>query len=317
MPKAKTKSKGFESTIDIKLGIVLKVQDKESVVVAEKIVSNLKKAYPIFIESTTLRGFSKTARKSIQEVTTTKLFNEASVLLVIGGDGTILRCARHLLHGNAWRNCKILGVNTGHLGFLTCLNAENAIKELPTILEKTESMAIEKHSALRVSVQKKKGKEKIYHVLNDCVLSKGSLSRIFEFHLDLNDQPLSSYRADGLIVSPPTGSTAYNLAAGGAIVQPGIEAIQLTPIAAQYFSNKPILVHDQNKIRLRLGRHSTDVFLTLDGHTGLKIDDDHQVLISKSEKTVQFWVPKDRLMTHYFDSLRQKLNWGLVSSSRT
>lgn len=245
-----------------------------------------------------------------------KMASTCDLLIAVGGDGTILRCAHHLLEGSGWKTASLLGINLGHLGFLSSLNATHFMGELKKILTMGTGLGDER-SCLQVSVKRGSKSFKQYHVLNDGVLSKGSLSRIFEFHIEVNGEFLSSYRADGLIVASPTGSTAYNLAAGGSIIEPRIPAIQLTPICAQYFSNKPIVISDQNTIGLSVGRHSSDVFLTLDGQIGLKIEETDKIEIKKSPKTIRFLLPPGGATSHYFHSLRQKLKWGLVSSPTT
>lgn len=300
------------------LGIISKLQDPVSLRLASKLVKRFHKGIKIAVETPALGQIPAPLRNVVKAMSIKELVHHSSCILAVGGDGTILRAARYLLNGSAYQNTGLVGINTGHLGFLASLNKEEAEKLKLTDFKNKNFFKIEEHSCLQIEVLHSKSKRvlKRFDVMNDVVLSKGSLSRIFEFHVDLNGKLLSSYRADGLIVSPPTGSTAYNLAAGGSIIQPGVPAIQLTPIAPQYFSNKPIVVSDTNTIHLRLGQHSTDVYLTLDGHTGLKMEDEHLIQIKKSDKVVQFLVPKSKQRTHYFDSLRQKLNWGLVSDPR-
>lgn len=304
-----------------KIGFVIKLQDQKTLELAKSLVESLRKAdknFEFYFEDVAAEQLSAKAKKYVHSSSGLKAVLKASELVVvIGGDGTILRCTRYLLHASEWKHSKLVGINTGTLGFLTCLSSKEALRELPKLMLKQDQLIEENRHCLKVDIIRNKKTNKSFHVLNDCVLSKGSLSRIFEFHIDLNGQLLSSYRADGLIVSPPTGSTAYNLAAGGAIIQPGIPAMQLTPICPQYFSNKPIVLSYENTIGLRLGRHSTDVFLTLDGQTGLRMHDEDEVQISKSDKSLTFVVPKKNLATHYFDSLRQKLNWGMVSKLPT
>lgn len=242
-----------------------------------------------------------------------RMAEQCDLMIAIGGDGTILRCARYLLHKQGWRKSMLLGVNAGHLGFLTFLAAHEARKSLTDTLLMSTRPKTERRSCLQVAIQRNKRTFREFHVLNDAVLSKGSLSRIFEFHIEVDSHFLSSYRADGLIVSTPTGSTAYNLAAGGSILDPTIPAVQIAPICPQSFSNKPIVVSDRHRIDLSIGRHSSDVFLTLDGHTGLRVEAQDRVRCEKSSKSVNFLLPPGMDWTHYFHSLRQKLKWGLVS----
>lgn len=301
-------------------GLIIKLQDSRAIEAGKNLIEVLLEKLPklqISVEEAALTQFPKSLRKKLSKKSLHSMANKLELIIVVGGDGTLLRCARYLLTGNAWKTCALLGINAGRVGFLSSMNSIDAQKKLPRLLANRSELGVEERMCLKVKVQGKKKNSKTYHVLNDCVLSKGSLSRIFEFRVDINQEVLSLYRADGLIISPPTGSTAYNLAAGGSIVEPVIPAIQLTPIAPQSFSNKPILISDKNKIRLYLGRHTTDIFLTLDGHTGIRIDDDDLIEITKSEKFIQFLIPKSKLQSHFFHSLRQKLNWGIVPKTTT
>ncbi|MDB5038363.1 MAG: ppnK [Bacteriovoracaceae bacterium] len=235
------------------------------------------------------------------------------LLLSVGGDGTLLRAARLLLESEGWKTASLLGINTGRLGFLTVLGAEDAPNKIEQILSAPRKSTIEVRECLEIKILRKKKVFKTFHVLNDCVLKNGALARLIEFGVSMNGEFLSAYRADGLIVSTPTGSTAYNLAAGGAILDPHISAIQLTPICAQSFSNKPIVVSDKSKISLSLGGHPPEVYLTLDGHMGVKIERGDTVEIQKSPKSIKLLLPKGAGPVHYIHSLRQKLKWGLVS----
>lgn len=300
-------------------GLIIKLQDEAAISSASRVIQSLLKKKPqtkIYVEEPAKLLLPKELKKKLLSLSLNAMVKELNLIVVVGGDGTLLRCARYLLKSNAWKKCGLLGVNAGRVGFMASLSTEEAQKKLPMILEKPKLLAIENRICLQVEITKNK-KVESHHVLNDVVLSKGSLSRIFEFQVNINQEPLSLYRADGLIISPPSGSTAYNLAAGGSIVEPQIPAVQLTPIAPQSFSNKPILISDQNRIQLSLRRHTTDIFLTLDGHTGIRIDVKDGIEIQRSPKSVQFFIPRDELKTHFFHSLRQKLNWGIVPNSAT
>jgi len=270
--RAKTKTNQFPTS---KVGLILKLQDTKTRELAKELVVRLKKQIKkvdFYFEKTAATQLRLSKEKQIKILPINQMFSHLDLVLVIGGDGTILRCTRYLLNKGAWKTCRLIGINTGTVGFLASISAQDTLRDLPKLL-KNGNFQKEDRSCLKIQVLRSGNLYKSYHVLNDCVLSKGSLSRIFEFQIDVNGALLSSYRADGLIVCPPTGSTAYNLAAGGAIIEPSIPAIQLTPICPQQFSNKPIVISDKNKISLRLGRHSTDVFLTLDGQTGLRMGD--------------------------------------------
>lgn len=301
-----------------KIGVILKMQDKNTLrlfLALRPLFVGKQLPYQFFLEEAALAQLKKTERAGLETASLHQMTKTCFMLIVIGGDGTLLRCTRELLHREAWKTCSLLGINSGRVGFLASLNAQEATKKMKTILQHPEKLGVEKRSCLRLAIQADGQKTKEYHVLNDVVLSKGSLSRIFEFEVSVDSEFLSVYRSDGLIVSPPTGSTAYNLAAGGAIIEPDIPAIQLTPISAQYFSNKPILISDRRSVFIRLLRHSTDIFITLDGHTGFRVKDEDLIQISKSAKQVNFLVPKENLQKHFFNSLRDKLKWGLYHST--
>lgn len=297
------------------VGMIFKERDLVASQIGVEILKQLRLKAPqikVVLEKT-----ARIPRSSLKRASAETILSKVEIAIVIGGDGTILRCTRTLLERNYWSRCSMIGVNAGKVGFLTMLTGKQAAKRLPPLLMKPDLFVKEDRSCLQVTIRRSGKDHRVLHVLNDCVLSKGSLSRLFEFHVDINQEYVSSYRADGMIISPPTGSTAYNLAAGGAILQPNIPAIQLTPISPQYFSNKPIVLSDENEIRIRLGRHSSDVYLTFDGQQGLKVEDHDELIIKRSPRKVRFLVPRQEAKTHYFHSLRQKLNWGLVERRAT
>jgi NAD+ kinase len=257
----------------------------------------------------------KASHSWLKPVRALQVAEQSQLLLSLGGDGTLLRSARLLLETDAWKKNYLLGMNAGRLGFLTFINQTEVERSLEKILYSKRTPLCEKRSCLEVIVKRKKKKTLTFHALNDGVLRCGSLSRLVEFQVLLDGEFLSVYRADGLILSTPTGSTAYNLAAGGSILEPSVFALQITPICAQSFSNKPIVVSDEHSIQLQLGKNSQDVFLTLDGQTGLKLDPDDRILVRKSKKHIALLLPSSASSSHYLHSLRQKLKWGLVSPS--
>jgi NAD+ kinase len=319
MAKAREKAQSKQRTSQEALGILFKANDLKSLKDVRQITQILHRHLPkaqILLENNTTPS-KRWSHSKVNWMKPDAIVREVDRLLVVGGDGSILRASRLLLQTDQWDHCRILGIHSGTVGFLAALNMSDALAHLPSLLKNKSALSEEVRSCLQVKIERKGKIIRSFHVLNDCVLSKGSLSRIFEFHVQVNGEFLSSYRADGLIVSPPTGSTAYNLAAGGAIVHHDIPAIQITPISPQSLSNKPIILSDQHEITLKLGRHSTNVYLTMDGQKGLKMGDDDIVHILKSEKSVRFLSVKNNELSHYFESLRQKLNWGLVPKART
>lgn len=226
---------------------------------------------------------------------------QADLLLVLGGDGTLLAAAREA----ALRGVPILPVNMGSLGFL----ASFTVDELYPALEATlsgESIINERVLLLVERVNRGEILTK-QRVLNDCVVHKGTLARMIELELYVDDGFVCRYRADGLIVATPTGSTAYSMSAGGPIVHPMVESILITPICPHTLSDRPVVIHDTSKIELRVAESSESVFLTLDGQTGVPIQVGDRVRITRAEERLKLIQPPNK---SYFEILRSKLKWG-------
>lgn len=237
----------------------------------------------------------------IEKVGTEEFKEKADLIVVLGGDGTMISTAR--LVGN--RESLILGVNYGSLGYLT----EFRIEELFPALESILSGDYELDRREMLEVEHLRGDEVVGHgrVLNDVVINKAVLARIIEIEVSLNDLFVNNFRADGLIVATPTGSTAYNLSAGGPIVYPSMNAVVITPICPFTLTNRPIVVPDSAAINLRLMNQSDGVVLTLDGQIGYQMSTGDVVRIRKSPLTFNLVQPPNR---NYFDVLRNKLKWG-------
>ena len=226
---------------------------------------------------------------------------QADLLLVLGGDGTLLAAAREA----APRGVPILPVNMGSLGFL----ASFTVDELYPALEATlsgESIINERVLLLVERVNRGEILTK-QRVLNDCVVHKGTLARMIELELYVDDGFVCRYRADGLIVATPTGSTAYSMSAGGPIVHPMVESILITPICPHTLSDRPVVIHDTSKIELRVAESSESVFLTLDGQTGVPMQVGDRVRITRAEERLKLIQPPNK---SYFEILRSKLKWG-------
>jgi len=230
-----------------------------------------------------------------------ELTQKVDLLLVLGGDGTMIATARMLGDGEV----PVIGVNYGGLGYL----AEFRIEELFTALESILAGDYKLEKRVMLAVELRRGDELVTknRVLNDVVMNKSALARIIHIETYLNDQFVNSFRADGLIVSTPTGSTAYNLSAGGPIIFPTMNAVVITPICPFTLSNRPIVVPDDSVIEVRLMTEKEDVALTLDGQVGFPIQAHDRVNIRKSNTTFNLVQPKNR---NYFDLLRDKLRWG-------
>jgi NAD+ kinase len=229
--------------------------------------------------------------------------NQAEMILVLGGDGTFLAAGRMALT----REIPILGVNLGRLGFLT----EITVEELFPVLEriKARQFTLEKRSLLQA--QAKKGTQTLFdgHVINDAVISKTAIARLLEIETRVNQNFLALFKADGLIIATPTGSTAYSLAAGGPIVFPTMEAIIMTPICPHSLNQRPLVIPDYFVVNVHVQASSENVSLTLDGQSMHILGDDEYVEIARSPYHLQ--IIKSPFKT-YFDILKSKLRWAEI-----
>ncbi|HVI71799.1 MAG TPA: NAD(+)/NADH kinase [Pyrinomonadaceae bacterium] len=237
----------------------------------------------------------------VDEVSTQKLPTDVDLMLVLGGDGTMIATARMI--GD--HEVPVLGVNYGGLGYL----AEFRIQELYSALESILSgnYRLDKRVMLAVELLRDGSSVTTNRVLNDVVINKSALARIIEIETFFNGQFVNSFRADGLIVSTPTGSTAYNLSAGGPVIFPSMNAVVVTPICPFTLSNRPIVVPDDAEIELVLKTDQEEVALTLDGQVGFPLKVEDRVKISKSRTMFNLIQPSNR---NYFEVLRDKLRWG-------
>jgi len=223
------------------------------------------------------------------------LGRQSNLLITFGGDGTLLSVARH-----APPDVPILGVNMGTLGFLT----EVRVEEFPETLEHV--LAGDFQTEERMTVDVFVG-ERSYRVLNDATINKSALARIVEMRVTVSGAFVSNFRADGLIVATPTGSTAYNLSAGGPIIHPTMSAIVITPICPHMLTNRPIVLPDALDVEIRIAATNQEIFLTLDGQEGLPVTADDCIRVRKSANSVKLVRTGEK---SYFDVLRAKLKWG-------
>ncbi len=222
-------------------------------------------------------------------------------LIVLGGDGTLLSAVRDM----TGKDIPILGVNLGGLGFLT----EITLEELYPVLGQVLDGKMEIESRMKLKAQVVRGGEIIgeYTVLNDAVITKSVLARIINIKSSINGAYVTTYRGDGVIISTPTGSTAYSLAAGGPIVYPTLDSILITPICPHTLTNRPLLVPDRVKVEFKLESEESDVRLTLDGQVGCPLQPFDQILVSKAPDYVSFIRSPFK---DYFQILRTKFKWG-------
>ncbi|HXG53936.1 MAG TPA: NAD(+)/NADH kinase [Vicinamibacterales bacterium] len=230
---------------------------------------------------------------------------ECDLIVVLGGDGTLIGMAGRIAHAGA--DIPILGVNFGSLGFLTEITLPELYGSLESVLDGTAQ--IDERLMLRSRTLRDGATHIERLALNDVVITKGALSRIIDLAVAIGDQPVMRVRADGLIIASPTGSTAYNLAAGGPIVHPAVDALLLTPIAPHMLTNRPIVIPGNTEVRVQAaaGSSNDELFVTFDGQSGHPLEPADVVLVQRAERPVKLVRAATRT---YFDVLREKLKWS-------
>jgi NAD+ kinase len=232
------------------------------------------------------------------------LVSEVDIVLVLGGDGTLLGMADRI--AEAGLSIPILGVNFGSLGFLT----EVTLPELYPSLESavTGRARIEERLMLRSTTMRQTQSIAAHVALNDVVITKTARSRLIDLSISVGEEFVTRVKGDGLIIATPTGSTAYNLAAGGPIVEPSVDALVITPIAPHTLTNRPIVIPSSSPVRVQpLMDDRDEVFVTLDGQAGYQLQAGDDVRVCKAKTRLQLIRPSTR---SYFAVLREKLKWG-------
>jgi NAD+ kinase len=226
--------------------------------------------------------------------------DEADLVLVLGGDGTLLAVADII--GQLGRDVPILGVNFGSLGFLT----EITRPELFSALDAALRGDVE-HDERMMLCGRTQGTSRV--ALNDIVFTRTALSRMVDLDVTVGDQFVTSVRSDGLIIATPTGSTAYNLSAGGPVVHPAMDAIVLTPIAPHTLTHRPIVIPAEREVRVRAasGNAGAEIYITFDGQHGFALKDGQEVSVTRAAQPIRLVRAANR---NYFEVLRQKLKWG-------
>jgi NAD+ kinase len=230
-----------------------------------------------------------------------RVADAAQLLLVLGGDGTILAAARLA----SPRGIPILPINMGSLGFLSSFTMEELHPALDDTLEGRFSLS--ERVMIGVELEREGVLIDDQRVLNEAVINKGALARMIQLELTIDDDFVCRYRADGLIVASPTGSTAYSLSAGGPIVHPAVESLVITPICAHTLSDRPLVVRDSSSIEVKLLGNTESVFLTLDGQRGIPLQPTDLVRVSRAKETLKLIQPPKK---SYFEILRSKMKWG-------
>jgi NAD+ kinase len=223
------------------------------------------------------------------------------LIVVLGGDGTLLSAARAI----GKREIPLFAVNLGGLGFLTAITADEIYPEL--IRAFAGEHRIGKRRLLSTEVLRGGEVVASYEALNDAVLTKTDIARMIDLDAYVDEQLVCAYKADGLIVSTPTGSTAYSLSAGGPIIFPTVPAICLTPICPHMLTNRPVLVPETSVIRIVVRGPAENIYLTIDGQVGIPVADGDTVVCRSSAYALHLIRPP---RMHFFDVLRAKLRWG-------
>lgn len=230
-----------------------------------------------------------------------KLPHMVECIIVLGGDGTLISVARDV----GALDVPILGVNLGSLGFLTEITLDGLYDELERVL--VGDFTVSNRIMLEAVIARGDEPAAHYQVLNDIVINKGALARIVDMEVWVDDHYLTTFKADGLIVSTPTGSTAYNLAAGGPIIYPGLNCLVITPICAHTLTNRPIIFSDEAVIRIIMRIDEERVFITADGQIGMALQAQDVVEIRKANMCTSLIKSASK---EYFEVLRTKLRWG-------
>lgn len=279
-----------------KIGIICKAGRPEPLEILKDIIPQIKKkGAEVFVdvESAQSIGIEGHPRSDIPQL--------VEAVLVLGGDGTMLSVARLVCE----QGIPIVGVNIGGLGFITEFQRNEIYEAIDRLF--SEDCTFEDRLMLTAGVFRHGEKIAEYTALNDVVINKGALARIVELETLINGDYVTTFKSDGLIVSTPTGSTAYCLSAGGPILYPTLESIALTPICPHTLTNRPIVLPDNVLIEIFLKSVSEDVFLTMDGQVGYSLRQNDKVAVQKSPFKARILMPCQR---DFFQVLRTKLKWG-------
>ncbi len=227
--------------------------------------------------------------------------DDVDIVLVLGGDGTLLAAARLLEEVDI----PILGINLGSMGFLTEVSLDDIYVNLEKVIE--DDFFIEERMRLKAGLMRGKDLIAEFMVLNDVVINKGALARIIDMETLVDGESVTTFNADGLIISTPTGSTAYSLAAGGPIVEPNLDIIIISPICPHTLTNRPLVVSGGSEVEVVLVSDSGRVYMTLDGQEGLGLEEGDRIRIKASERRVRLIRTGHK---SFFEVLRTKLHWG-------
>jgi len=293
----------------MRIGFVLKRGVPATLEIAERLVALASQAGATAVTVQSGQGAHSPAVKGASAVSASEFGPSVDMLVVLGGDGTFLVGANLVAdHG-----VPVLGVNMGSLGFMTQCTLERAEEGLVAAMR--GELEIAQRMRLRVSVVSEDGsrdgegpmgaESEVRHALNEAVISQPSRARLVDLSAASSEGPITSFKVDGLIVSTPTGSTAYSLAAGGPILTPGLQAMLLTPICPHTLTNRPVVLHGDECVSVK-NESPHAVTLTVDGQWSCQLDSGSRVRIRQADKPLRLFRTGDT----FFSILRQKLSWG-------
>jgi len=289
-----------------KIGIITNVKKKNAVLRLRELLKWLrKKGKEIILDK---ESASKIKGK-FNSAPIDTLASGVDLVISLGGDGTLLRIARN----KDIQEVPVLGVNLGGLGFIT----EVTFSEVYDVLEKVfaKKIKLEERMQLQIKIFQKRKEKFNFTVLNDIVLAKTTISRLLHLEIFIDNDYVTTYQSDGLIVATPTGSTGHSLSAGGPIMEPTLEGIILTPICPHTLSNRPLIIpsNKEVKIRAKPTTRTRDICATFDGQKAINLSFDDTVSIKKSPGKLKLIVSPQR---NYYQVLREKLSWGSRGQSK-
>lgn len=280
------------------IGVALKAGESDMAQLLQRVVGFIReRGLDVVLEVEAAAQVEGSGGLSLEEAAA-----RADLFIVLGGDGTVLATARAI----GVRPVPILGINLGRLGFLTDVAPADVDGALTSVFN--GDYAVQERARIEVVTWEGDREVSSELALNDAVFSKGpDVARLIDLETYVDGKRLGTYRADGLVVSTPTGSTAYNLSAGGPILDPEVEAIILTPICPHTLSLRPVVLADDSTVEVRLPRPDEVVHLTLDGQVGRRMRPGEFVRITRAAHPVRFLTEPDR---DHFETVRAKLGWG-------
>lgn len=280
------------------VGLVINYEKEKAQEITNWIVDWLSfKKIKVYVEGDKDKGI----RRKDFSCTNEKFFNSVDLIISLGGDGTLLRAAKIA----ATNGIPIFGVNLGGLGFLTQIGIDN----LEIFLEKIYQgkCFLDERMMLDCIVKRKEKEIKKFTALNDIVIGKGAFARLISLATYINDDYVITYSADGLVISTSTGSTAYSLSAGGPIVNPNINSMILTPICPHTLSARPLIIGENDQVRITLELSEEEVMVTIDGQEGFTLEPKDEVIVKKSIYKTRLIAFKEK---SFYAILREKLRWS-------